>query len=374
MTTTANDDLAFLVGRKDFHATRWSELPAPSTVELARGQAILAVDAFAFTANNVTYAVFGEMMNYWKFFPAPEGWGTVPVWGFATVARSNHADLPAGERVYGYLPMSSYFVATVDRVTPSGFSEVSPHRLDLPAIYNQYSRTRGDAAYDARHEAEQMLFRPLFLTGFLIDDFLASENFFGARSVVLSSASSKTSIGLAFCLSRRGRESCEVVGLTSRANKEFVESLGCYHRVVAYDEIPSLPSAEPTVFVDMAGDGGVTTSVHEHFQGALRYSCSVGGTHWDHLAFGMSFPGPAPVLFFAPDHAARRLADWGPAGLQERTGAAWSSFVGRVSGWIRPEHRSGRSAIESVYLDTLDGRADPKLGYILSFRGEAKGA
>ena len=365
---TAKSSHAFLVKKGDYATTKWADMPAADSVELGPGQAILSVDRFAFTANNVTYAVFGDMMQYWSFFPAPgdDGWGTIPVWGFATVARSNHPDLPQGERLYGYLPMSSYVVASVDRVTPAGFSEVSAHRVELPAIYNQYSRTTGDPAYDAKYEAEQMLFRPLFLTGFLIDDFLADQKFFGARSVILSSASSKTSIGLAFCLSQRGKDQCEVVGLTSASNKAFVESLGCYHRVVTYDDIASLPSDTPSVFVDMAGDVRVTTAVHEHFRDALRYSCAVGGTHWDNLAFGASFPGPAPQLFFAPDHAAKRLADWGPAGLHERTSKAWSRFVGRVTGWIHPEHQSGKEAVETVYRDTLRGTADPKRGYILS--------
>ena len=368
MTSAApsNNASEFLVRRDDLHKTEWFDLPDPDAVELEAGQVVLSVDAFAFTANNVTYAVFGDAMQYWSFFPAREEWGSVPVWGFATVTRTKHPELAAGERVYGYLPMASYFVATADHVAPGGFTEVTSHRRDLPAIYNQYSRTLGDSGYDPKHEAEQMLFRPLFLTGFLIDDFLAEQDFFGARSVVISSASSKTSIGLAFCLSRRGRDACEVIGLTSRANKQFVEGLGCYDRVVLYDEIRELPAATPTVFVDMAGDLAVTTTVHEHFGQALRYSSSVGGTHWEHLAFGAEMPGPRPTLFFAPTRVVQRLGDWGPIGFQSRTSDAWSAFLPRVVGWIRPEHQSGREAIGRVYVDTLDGRADPKVGYILS--------
>jgi len=363
-TTSACD---FLVRRDDLHQCAFVDAPDPSTIALASGQVLLAVEAFAFTANNITYAVFGDAMRYWSFFPAREGWGTVPVWGFATVARSAHPAIRSGERVYGYLPMSTHAVLQADDVTAGSFHDVSPHRRDLASIYNQYLRTAGDPGYDPTREAEQMLFRPLFLTGYLIDDFLADASFFGARSVVLSSASSKTAIGLAFCLSQRGREQCEVVGLTSRANAPFVESLGCYHRVVAYDDVASLPATTPTVFVDMAGDTAVTSAVHRHFGDALRYSCSVGGTHWENLAFGQEFPGPRPVLFFAPTHVAKRIADWGGAGLQSRMGAAWASFLPGVDGWITVDRSSGREAIERVYGDTLDGRADPRRGYILSF-------
>jgi hypothetical protein len=263
--------------------------------------------------------------------------------------------------------MSTHTVVQVGPVAAGGFDDVSPHRRELAAIYNQYLRTTGDPGYDPAREAEQMLFRPLFLTGYLIDDFLGDAGFFGAGSVVLSSASSKTAIGLAFCLSKRGREQCEVVGLTSRANLAFVEGLGCYHRVVAYDDVASLPATTPTVFVDMAGDAAVTSAVHRHFGDGLRYSCSVGGTHWERLAFGKEFPGPPPVLFFAPSHVAKRIADWGGAELQRRMGAAWASFLPRVGAWITVERGRGREAIERVYRDTLDGRADPRRGYILSF-------
>lgn len=356
----------FLVRRDNLQQTAWLDSPDPATVTLDPGQAMLTVDAFAMTANNITYAVFGDAMRYWEFFPAPEGWGSVPVWGFATVVRSEHPGARVGERLYGYLPMGTHLVVQPDRSTPHGFDDVSAHRGDLPAFYNTYLRCSGDPLHSPEHEAEEMLLRPLFTTGFLIDDFLANNTFFGAGSIVISSASSKTSIALAFHLAMRGRKTVEVVGLTSQGNKAFVEKLGCYHRVVTYDDIASLGSAA-SVFVDMAGDGSVTLAVHTHFGEQLRYSCSVGGTHHGNLAFGMEFPGPAPLLFFAPTQAEKRLGDWGREGYAQRTADAWKSFVGRVGDWITVDRSKGREAIETVYRATLEGRADPGRGYILSF-------
>lgn len=352
-----------LVRKGELQTTEFA--PAELPDELAPGQVLLAVESFALTANNITYAVFGEAMQYWNFFPAREGWGIVPVWGFAVVERSAHPQITAGERIYGYLPMSTHLLVSADNVSPASFSDVSVHRRGLPSFYNQYVRCAGDPAFAPGRDAEQMLFRPLFATGFLIDDFLADNDLFGARSVILSSASSKTSIGLAFCLSQRDANSCEVVGLTSRGNLAFVESLSSYHRVVAYDEITVLPLT-PSVFVDMAGDATVTSAVHRHLGDALRYSCSVGASHWENLAMGQEFPGPRPVLFFAPSYAEKRLGDWGPAGFQKRLGAAWESFLPSVDGWLTVERASGREAILRVYRDTLEGRADPKRGYILS--------
>lgn len=364
--TNPSEAFDFLVRRDDLHRREFRQAPPASSVKLASGQVLLTVDSFGFTANNITYAVFGDAMKYWGFFPAPEGWGRVPVWGFATVARSNHPEVAVGERVYGYLPMSTYFVAEVGRVTASGFSDMAAHRQEMDAFYNLYSRTAADPGYDPAREAEQMLLRPLFFTGFLIDDFFDDNGFFGAKRVVVSSASSKTSVALAFQLFQRGRERCEVVGLTSKRNLAFVEGLGIHHRVVAYTDIESLDASMSTVFVDMAGDADVTTRIHRHCGSALKYSCQVGGTHWDRLAFGIEVPGPTPTLFWAPGQLAKRMSDWGADGFQQRAGQAWARFLPHASGWMTVERASGSAAIERVYLATLEGRADPRKGYVLS--------
>ena len=78
---------------------------------LKDGTCLLEIDRFALTANNITYAVAPVVLQYWAFFPSDrEGWGQVPVWGFANVAASAHPDVAVGSRVYGYLPMSSHLL------------------------------------------------------------------------------------------------------------------------------------------------------------------------------------------------------------------------------------------------------------------------
>lgn len=358
------DSLDFLVRRDDLRACRFDQTPLP---ELAAGQVLLAVDRFGLSANNITYAVFGERMRYWNFFPAPEGYGRVPAWGFGDVVASRHEGLAPGARVYGYFPMSSHLIVQADRVGPAGFVDASEHRRGLPAVYNQYTLTTGDPGYDPRFEDAQMLLRPLFLTSFLLDDFLADEGFFGAEAVVIASASSKTAIGLAFLLAGRTPRSVELIGLTSAKNRGFVEGLGCYDRVLPYGEVTALPPGRPTVFVDMAGDAEVRAAVHGHF-GALRHSCVVGATHWDRAGSARELPGPPPTFFFAPDRAQRRIKEWGMAGLLGRFGAEWLRFMDPVSRWMRVRRGQGREALQWVYLDTLAGRADPAEGHVLSLR------
>lgn len=169
----SNRSVDFLVQRKDLRACRFADASAPGSLE--PGQVLLKVDRFAFTANNVTYAVFGEAMHYWDFFPAPEGWGRVPVWGFAQVAQSTHPEIRQNERVYGYLPMSTHLVMQPDRVSPSHFMDASAHRKPLPTAYQRYSRCTGDPAYQAEYEDQQAILWPLYYTSFLIEDFLADK-------------------------------------------------------------------------------------------------------------------------------------------------------------------------------------------------------
>ena len=107
----------FLVKRDDLRECRIAESPAP---ELEPGQALLRVDTFGLTANNVTYAVFGEAMSYWDFFPAEDGWGRVPMWGFAEVERSEAEGVELGTRLFGYLPPSSHLVVTPADVERGG--------------------------------------------------------------------------------------------------------------------------------------------------------------------------------------------------------------------------------------------------------------
>ncbi|HYR96483.1 MAG TPA: DUF2855 family protein [Candidatus Binatus sp.] len=366
MASAASETTDFLVDRSDLRRCTTKHGPSPDDVALAPGQLLLGIDAFALTANNVTYAVFGDAMAYWQFFPSEGEWGRVPVWGFADVVRSRHDAVPDGERVYGYFPMSTHLVVQADRVTDASFVDASPHRQPLPPVYNQYTRVAHDPSYERPHENLQMLFRPLFTTAFLLDDLLADRDFFSAGTVLLGSASSKTALALAFLLSRNRRSRCRVVGLTSPAHARFAERVGVYDRVVPYGEIGSLPADAPAVLVDMAGSGQVLAAVHEHFRERLKSSCLVGATHWEAPRPSEALPGPKPEFFFAPDRVRQRTRDWGAEGFQARVGASWREFVPAAESWVTVVRRSGAAAVEEAYRDVLDGRATPDRGYVLS--------
>jgi Protein of unknown function (DUF2855) len=353
----------FLVRRDDFRDTRISESETPA---LEAGQALLRVDTFGLTANNVTYAVFGEGMNYWDFFPAADGWGRVPMWGFAEVEESEAEGVEPGTRLFGYLPPSSHLIVTPVAVEGGGFVDGSPHRRSLPSAYHRYLATGSDPFYRAGTEDVQMLLRPLFFTSFLIDDQLADEGLLERGPIVISSASSKTALAAAFLLSRR--DGVDLVGLTSSRSSSFVQERGIYDRVVAYDAIESL-GAGPATFVDIAGDAEVRMAVHSHYGDDLVRSIAVGVTHWEEFGAGAGdLPGPTPSFFFAPDRVTKRSSDWGREGLERNVADAWHPFCEWTAGWLEVIRGSGFEAVQSAFLDVLEGRVDPRHAHVLSLR------
>lgn len=335
---------------------------------LAEGEVRLGVEAFGITANNVTYAVIGDMLRYWEFFPAaedPATWGRVPVWGYASAVESRHEGVPEGTRVFGYLPMASELVVEPGRLDADGsFTDLAAHRQPLPSVYNRYVTVAGDRMYAADREDQDILLRPLFVTSFTIDDFLADRGDLGAEVVAISSASAKTAIGAAYLLHARG--GLEVVGLTSPANRAFVESLGCYHRVLSYDEVGALEPRR-SVYVDVAGRRDVTAAVHAHLGEQLAYSMVVGDTHWEAEEADVELVGPRPELLFAPAQIAKRREEWGREGFEERVARSWHAFTAWSDGWLRVEHRGGAQAIVATFLEVLEGEVPPSVAHVCRF-------
>src|SRR3954470_2235718 len=185
----------FLVRRDDLRSTR--VVADEDERPLAGGEARLHVERFGFTANNVTYGAFGEAMGYWRFFPADDGWGRIPVWGFGEVVDSQAPDVEPGQRFYGYFPMASSVVMR-PQSGGIGFEDTAAHRAALPATYNRYFAATPEAVFAPEHDAASAVMRPLFMTGWLIARQLAGDA--GGGPVVLASASSKTAYSTAYAL------------------------------------------------------------------------------------------------------------------------------------------------------------------------------
>ena len=310
-------------------------------------------------------------MKYWNFFPAgEEGYGVIPVWGFGTVIASEVEGIAVGERFYGYYPFGSHLAVEPTRIGPTSFVDGAAHRAPMAPVYSQYVRTSTDPLYDAATQAEQLLLRPLFSTAFLIDDFLADSDFFGAKAVLLSSASSKTAFASAYLLRKRG--GAEIIGLTSKANEAFVTSLGCYDRVVTYDNLTALPASLEVAYVDMAGNTQLRAAVHHHFGDNLKYDCAVGATNWDadRSGAGEKLPGAATQMFFAPTQASKRIAESGAKAFGDKMNAAWHDFIAAVrnpaSPWLRVVRGKGQAEAAALYAVVLAGKTPPRDGIVIS--------
>ncbi len=349
--------LAFQVRRDDLAATRIIH----EALEPGAGEAVLRVDQFALTANTVTYAVHGVSLGYWDFYPAQDGWGNVPAWGTATVTASNVEGLAPGDRLYGYFTMAGAVKLRLQQTGGTGFTEVTPHRADLPAAYNRYRR------WSAGMGDEQLtgLLQPLHATSFLLDDFLADSGYFGAREALLSSASSKTALALAHAMRARSARP-RLVGLTSERNIAFTRSTGVYDEVIPYAQATARDGHVPTLYADMAGDRALRTAIHTHWANQLVHSAAVGDTHQGLGTRSEAMPGPRAQFFFAPTWLARRQADWGAGQVAMRLDRAWAEFAGWAPRWLHVTHEHGSEAMARRWAEALAGGTPPSEGVVIT--------
>jgi hypothetical protein len=246
----------------------------------------------------------------------------------------------------------------------ASFLDGAAHRQGLAPIYNTYIFTAADPSYDAKLEAEQMLFRPLFTTGFMIDDCLMESGKEVPETVVISSASSKTALALAHCLKQRGQ--VDAIGLTSPGNKAYLEGLGLYARVETYDAADRLHSRGLTAYVDFLGRQTLTSDVHNALRDRLVRSLVIGVTDWEGNRAPVALPDPQPEFFFVPTYAAERAKALGPDVLNAKLGKALAGFYTASSKYLSPQSAHGRAAIEAAWRDTLDAKVPPSKGLILS--------
>lgn len=328
---------------------------------LEEGQVRLAIESFALTANNVTYAATGFDIGYWKFFPvAEDGQGLVPVWGFARVVESRSDLLAEGERLYGFYPMASELVIEPVAHGRSAVRDAAAHRDGLPEVYNRYSRV-GPAASSDPYQA---LMQPLIATSYLLFDWLSDNQWFGAEQIIVGSASSKTGLGLCAFLSEQADRRYRVVGLTGENNADFVRELGFCDEVLTYGEVGKLQQVG-SVYVDMAGNGAVKQALHTRLDGVLKHSSAVGLSHWDQFVKPDGLAGPKPQFFFAPAQIAKRKADWDKGVIEGKITEATAQIVADAARWLTLENHNGLEAAMQPFSDLAEGRADPKTGHIV---------
>jgi hypothetical protein len=349
------------VDRADVATTRLAEVPPAS---LDEGQVRVRVDRSAVTANTVTYALAGDMLGYWDFFPTGDlRWGRVPAMGWGDVVESSTPGVEEGTRVFGWFPLADEVTFTAT-ATADGFRDDGPHRDAHAAVYRSYRATDRDSWYQGPElEDRHALLRGLFLTGLLADEHFADagdEPYLGAEQVVVLSASSKTAIGYAQRAS--ARPGLRLVGLTSAANTGFVVGLGFYDQVTTYEDIDAI-DAVPSVSIDMAGNGEVRAALHRHLGDQLRHAMTVGLSHGQ-VDFSPVEHGPQPEMFFAPTEVERRMREWGADDYDRRTTEALFDFVADSERWLRVEAAWGADGVAETWRAVQAGEVPPDVGRI----------
>ncbi len=329
----------------------------PLDLAAAEDEIIARVDLAALTSNNITYAVHGGApLHYWNFFPAsaPDR-GIVPVWGYGTVIHSRAAGVDEGLRLFGYWPSATHLKLRPGPVKAGGFSDIADHRQSLAPVYNSYRPT---PHVPGQAEPLVALFQPLYGTGFVLAHSLAADVAAG-RQILLTSASSKTALATAWNLKRAGHGT---IGLTSAANRAFVERTGFYGRVLAYDELESLDAAAPAVLVDFSGNARLKARLHRHLKG-LSASHIVGDTNWNETA-DEPLEGPQPALFFAPAHWEARARQIGPQAFDAELAQSMADFLATTPGWLHVESSSGPAGYADSFNRLLANKVRPDQGLI----------
>jgi hypothetical protein len=349
------------VEKRNFVATR---LHAQTYSGLATGEALARIDMFALTANNVSYALSGEAIGYWRFFPAEDPWGRVPVWGFADIVESACAEVTAGTRIWGFFPMASHVILRPQRTGQRSFVDASDHRAQLPAIYNSYQVTDADPPELTALAEERCLLFPLFSTSYVLFDYLCDHAFFGAQRILIGGCSSKTGMGLAKLLHDSAAPRPEVVGIASERSRSFLEDLGVCDRVVLYGEVAAMDPSTPTVFVDMSGEGALVSTVHATLAGQLKASVAIGATHWSAERHRNASGGVAHDFFFAPAHFAKRDRDWGPGEILRRAQRASMDLSIQLRPHINIRRPVGALQAAEAFCDLVRGDVPARDGII----------
>ena len=353
------------VARDRFDTAHLRELP-PLSVQPSEGQAIVQVDAFAYTSNNITYAVVGDMIGYWKFFPAvgPDAAeeGVIPVWGYGTIVASDIDVLPVGERLFGYLPTATYITLQPSSISPHQLFDATPHRQELPKAYNLYRRV-GSQSQHTDLEKGQMLLYPLDLTAFCLWDALKEKAYYDAEQILILSASSKTSTGLAYALSQ-DTSAPPVIGITSKRNLSFCDLLGTYDQCLSYEELDNVPLRR-TVIVDMSGHKEVVGKLHLRLSDLMRQTVKVGMTHWDEVEGKANEISERTHFFFAPVYINQKIKELGAATFDEEVQSFIQGATKAASAWLVYREVHGLAALKDLHPDVCSGRLPPHEGLIV---------
>ena len=319
--------------------------------QLAQGELSIDIDRLAISANNITYALLGDSFGYWNRFPSTRPWGRIPAWGYGHVTGSLNVDVPAGTRLYGLFPMASHVIIRA-QASGSAIVDTSEHLSSIDPVYNRYVI---DGTSSESEMNSYALLRPLIVMSFVLAQYLREQCFFGASTVVITSASSKTALGLGLLLSSE----VGTVGVTSPGNLGFVAASQCFTRTATYNDDLGDVMAGDCLILDFAGDDRLIQRLRSSAGGVCKV-LRTGQTH-PRAAGGAEISRQASDTFFAPEHIKRLTRTWGHSSFDEKLRSAIAKFQVASRPWYRETILIGPDALAEAVTSLVNGLADPSL-------------
>jgi len=283
--------------------------------------------------------------------------------------------------------MAKYVVLQLERQTNKYHANVSLGSFGKDRRpYKQMTFCETDPMYQKDREDDIMLYRPLFWTSYWFEDWLNANNYFTTKTVVVSSASSKTAFTVAYNIQRRKQQprspAVRVVGLTSQSNLQFTRNLGLYDDIFTYADLASVastnPSSQPLIYVDVLGNPPLNSRVNEVLSPSVFVSLGMSnptdGATGSVISKGDK--GKTSVKsFFMPEWLAVRIKQLNPQQIVKLQVEAWVALMRDCVKWVNIEkiYGTGESGVILSYRKTLEGKVGADKGQAFSLWGEGSG-
>lgn len=350
----------FLVKKEQLNQTKIINEDTPQIFE---EEVLFKIDKYFLSSNNITYAANGDNLKYWNFFPQEGTYGVIPVWASLAVVKSNNTNIKEGERFFGFAPMGNYFKVRIGNYSSRGFSDISEHRTKLIALYNFYTKLSPKDFETNEILDYSIITRITFPTSFLLKSLLEWNSFFKAEQVIITSASSKTALGLAFLLNKyKNKFGKKIIGITSSRSKKFVENSKFYDQVITYSDVNELLPKCNSVIIDFSGNSDLLIKLNEMLQDYLKYISLVGATNWE--ANKPIAKIPHCVLFDSGNTHRRLIEEYGMEKAMHLISTEMTEFTKFIKQMVSLSHID-EADLPIFYQKLLNGQVSPEFGYFI---------
>ncbi len=340
------------------------------------------------TANNTFYIRLGDEapFNFFKCYPVDskaelvkdktlpmDGYVHPPAWGLAKVLDSTVESIPVGSTYLGHLPIGTHVSFKSANVNNDGNMVIE--RAEVDSAYNVfYKIDEDDALLTEAYGDVALVCWPGIITGFGCYFTLQKNNFYGANNLVITSASSKVALALAFYLKDSGRR---VIGYTSELNKKFCEETGLYSQVLSYDDL--LDPDEKYLFIDIIG----SNQIYNKNKGCVTKLIAIGNTagalgkdstfgifpFYDNIKFVLTIMGaprwtrswmnPSHELYLVLDSLKELKAEWGLTKYNTLLKEHTHRFCASANNWLSVKKCDSEESIKKAFVDIVEGKVPP---------------